>query len=266
MWDIRGTTGDTIGDELSFRIQGGDGANNQGCPHVITPVSPAAPVFSYVDLSSAPALGQVPTESDSEDIFPEGPYTVYEDDRDSAPNLPGAPIGPVAGSGEAGSEVGLLSHIRSGTAALRVDTGTYKVVYFGFGFEAIDSREMRQEVMKRVLSWLAHGTIQGAVDLQWRSGNSGARVSIVGTNMSTLTRADGSFVLFGIPAGDYYVEVTLPTYLTAKRSNVSLLQGEVTALPPLVLYGGDLNMDGRVDLLDLTFLMLNYYMTDSAWN
>ena len=56
-------------------------------------------MFSYVDLSSAPALGQVPTESDSEDTFPEGPYTVYEDDRDSAPNLPGAPIGPVAGSG-----------------------------------------------------------------------------------------------------------------------------------------------------------------------
>ena len=39
-------------------------------------------------------------------------------------------------------------------AALRVDTGTYKVVYFGFGFEGINSRTDRDNVMKRVLDWL----------------------------------------------------------------------------------------------------------------
>ena len=38
--------------------------------------------------------------------------------------------------------------------ALRVDTGTYKVVYFGFGFEGINSRTARDNVMKRVLDWL----------------------------------------------------------------------------------------------------------------
>lgn len=39
-------------------------------------------------------------------------------------------------------------------AALRVDTGTYKLVYFGFGFEGISSQADRDEVMRRVLNWL----------------------------------------------------------------------------------------------------------------
>jgi hypothetical protein len=39
-------------------------------------------------------------------------------------------------------------------AALRVDTGTYKLVYFGFGFEGINSQADRDEVMKRILHWL----------------------------------------------------------------------------------------------------------------
>jgi hypothetical protein len=39
-------------------------------------------------------------------------------------------------------------------AALRVDTGTYRLVYFGFGFEGINSQPDRDEVMKRVLHWL----------------------------------------------------------------------------------------------------------------
>ena len=145
--DIRGTSGDLIGDGLGFRIQGGDGANNQGCPHVITPVSPAVSVLSYVDLPGAPA--QLPIKDDSGDTLPQA---VYQDGRESVPFLPGAHLGP--DGGEAGSEVGLLNHIRSGTAALRVDTGVYKVVYLAFGFEAIDSSTMRQEVLQRVLDWL----------------------------------------------------------------------------------------------------------------
>jgi hypothetical protein len=39
-------------------------------------------------------------------------------------------------------------------AALRVDTGMHKIVYFGFGFEGINSQTDRENVMKRVLDWL----------------------------------------------------------------------------------------------------------------
>ncbi len=41
----------------------------------------------------------------------------------------------------------------SGAGAIRVDGGTYKVVYFAFGFEAINSAADRQLVMERVLDW-----------------------------------------------------------------------------------------------------------------
>jgi len=41
-----------------------------------------------------------------------------------------------------------------GCAAVRVDTGTYKVVYFAFGFEAINSSSDRNEIMRRIVSEL----------------------------------------------------------------------------------------------------------------
>ncbi len=41
----------------------------------------------------------------------------------------------------------------SGSGAIRMGGGTYKVVYFAFGFEAINSAADRQLVMERVLDW-----------------------------------------------------------------------------------------------------------------
>jgi hypothetical protein len=38
--------------------------------------------------------------------------------------------------------------------ALRADTGTYKVVYLGFGFEAINNEFDRRDVLERSLEWL----------------------------------------------------------------------------------------------------------------
>jgi hypothetical protein len=49
---------------------------------------------------------------------------------------------------------GTTGTIGSGTAALRVDTGTYRIVYFAFGFEAINDAAMRAAVMERVIDWL----------------------------------------------------------------------------------------------------------------
>jgi PKD repeat protein len=44
-----------------------------------------------------------------------------------------------------------------GAGAIRVEAGVYKVVYFGFGFEAINSMQDRVTVMCRVLDWLLGG-------------------------------------------------------------------------------------------------------------
>jgi hypothetical protein len=41
-----------------------------------------------------------------------------------------------------------------GAGALRVDTGTYRVVYFAFGFEAINDQWDRAYLMYRIINWL----------------------------------------------------------------------------------------------------------------
>ena len=267
--DVRGVPGDIIGDGLSFRIQGGDGANNQGCPQVVNPVAPALPVFNYVDLQEAAALPTSPPSSAGQLIEGAGlePLSAGSVEEPTLePYVPQEQLGQgVPGEGGAGSEVGALSHIRSGIAALRVDTGTYKLVYLAFGFEAIDSRSMREEVMRRVLGTLALGSISGTVNLQGRADYGGAKVYLVGTNMSSFTEADGSFVLRAVPEGVYDVEVTLPTYLTARKSGIEVRREETTGLPPLNLKGGDFNMDGKVNLLDLIMLSRNFGMTESEW-
>ena len=52
-----------------------------------------------------------------------------------------------------GESVELRGMASSGSGAIRVDGGTYKVVYFAFGFEAINAAADRQLVMERVLDW-----------------------------------------------------------------------------------------------------------------
>ena len=48
--------------------------------------------------------------------------------------------------------------------AVRAETGPYKVVYFAFGFEAINSQDMRRTVMDRILERFAYDGEKGDVD------------------------------------------------------------------------------------------------------
>lgn len=45
----------------------------------------------------------------------------------------------------------------SSTAALRVDNGTYRIVYFTFGLEGVGERFERERVLARALTWLKYG-------------------------------------------------------------------------------------------------------------
>ena len=49
----------------------------------------------------------------------------------------------------------IFTYNASQNGALAVDTGTYRVVYLGFGFEAIDNATDRALLMQRALDWLA---------------------------------------------------------------------------------------------------------------
>jgi internalin A len=148
LYSLFGVTGDPITDGLYVSISGGDGANNQYWPSEIDPISPAVSIFTY-DPAATVALVE-PSVPQEEMIRPESEEMLPQRE-------------PMAGPGETmiprGSSVerciGTKSVESSGSGALRVDTGTYKVVYFAFGFEAINSAADRATVMERVLNWLA---------------------------------------------------------------------------------------------------------------
>ncbi len=71
-----------------------------------------------------------------------------------------------------GSASTVFDYVGSGYGAIKANTGTYKVVYFGFWFEGIDNAADRNTVMERVMAWLMptiyvpddYAKIQWAVD------------------------------------------------------------------------------------------------------
>ena len=124
LFALAGAAGDPIGGGLALNISGGDGANDQYSKDEIDPITPAEVVFTYRTGVSAMLM---------------------------APHRPAAAA---TATPEASGAAAPAANVGSGTAGLRVDAGTYKVVYFAFGFEAINRAADRQAVIGRVLNWL----------------------------------------------------------------------------------------------------------------
>ncbi len=126
LYSLDGVYGDPITGGINISIVGGDGANNQWYPSEIDPFAPAESIFYYDAASSMSqenlTLSELPTIS-KENL---GKTLEY-------------------------NTTGISS---SGTGALRVDTGTYRAVYFAFGFEAINDQLDRGYLMYRIINWL----------------------------------------------------------------------------------------------------------------
>ena len=113
---VLGEPASPVGTGFAFDIKGGTGANNQEYPSEIDPVGGGVTAFVY--------NAAVPEAT-------------------SGPQL----------SAKATTDVGPDGITSSGTAGLSYE-GTYRLVYFAFGFEAIAQAGDRTEVMDRVLDWL----------------------------------------------------------------------------------------------------------------
>ncbi len=104
------------------------------------------------------------------------------------------------------------------------------------------------------------GALQGAVDLQGRSDESGAQVRIFGPggySASTTTDASGAWRFEGLPTGEYRVEIEMERYLDALKVGVWVESGGVTTLSRVKLLGGDCAGaadDDRVDILDMVVI------------
>jgi hypothetical protein len=182
LYALNGTSGDPIGSGLTLGISGGDGADNQWSPDEIDPINPAVTVFTY-DTEAVTALTEpVSTE-------------VIEPERERGE--PGAVPTPWGKRGkqserlaEAEATDSPAAVISSGTAALRVDTDTYKVVFFSFGFEGINSAGDRAVVMERVLAWLRGGVLPRPIQITPADG-SGVPVGDVTFSWSSVAEATG---------------------------------------------------------------------------
>jgi subtilisin family serine protease len=112
---VVGVATNPVGFGFAFEIKGGTGANNQRYPSEINPVAPALTAFVY------------------DPSVPKAAATANDVKKDQvSPN----------------------AITSSGTAGLTFENGTYKIVYFAFGFEAIADAATRTDVMMRVLDWL----------------------------------------------------------------------------------------------------------------
>ena len=132
--------------DLVLNISGGDGANNQYSKDEVDPLTPAEAVCTY--QAGANAMLAEPIRPAEEG--PTGPQDLHAAPALGTPAPAATPAPPTV----APPTPTPAPPIDPYTAGLRVDTGVYKVVYFAFGFEAINSAAHRAEMMGRVLSWL----------------------------------------------------------------------------------------------------------------
>jgi len=122
---LSGVSGDPIGGGMLLEISGGDGANNQWWPSEIDPLPPADSIFLYVNTTTSTSV--------------------------EIPNPPEFPIELKAH--EKTKDYYTMGISSTGTGALKVDTNTYKVVYFAFGFEAINNASTRRDLMSNIINW-----------------------------------------------------------------------------------------------------------------
>jgi parallel beta-helix repeat protein len=128
-YGLVGVSGDPISVGLVVGIEGGDGADNQNFPSGILPRENATTVFYYAGPGGGKGISLY--------------YSSYN-------TLTGNTANENSGYG-----IYLYSTSYLLGGAIRADTGTYKVVYFSFGFEGINNATMRDTVMNRTIKWLS---------------------------------------------------------------------------------------------------------------
>ena len=94
------------------------------------------------------------------------------------------------------------------------------------------------------------GCIHGRIDLQGRPAGSGTWIRLNGFPVLQSAN-DGGFDRCGILPGAYRIGAWAPGYLTAATESRQIGVGEQVQLGAAELFGGDVNVDGMINLFDL---------------
>lgn len=100
--------------------------------------------------------------------------------------------------------------------------------------------------------------VQGTVRLQGRTAYGGTTLLLVGpTTTSTVTGSDGSFSFSNILPGEYVLTAQRQGWLCSQLP-IGLGVGQTLSVPPALLWGGDVDGNGVVNIFDLVFVAGSY--------
>jgi len=164
------------------------------------------------------------------------------------------PESPLSGSGPLAT---VTLRGKSGASA-----GSYKIDFAQNKLGDIDGNALTHTTKYAWLTLYGVGTLQGSVDLQGRTNESGGTVTIMSASgyleSKTITDPGGTWSFTNIPAGEYQVNIEMARYLDAQKGEygggVVVSPGGTTTLNKVKLLGGDANDDDVVDISDGTII------------
>lgn len=98
------------------------------------------------------------------------------------------------------------------------------------------------------------GRLTGRVRLSARRDYRGALVHLEGTTITATTEANGTFTIHNLPEGTYTVRIDRVSFKAADPIRVQVTVDQTSDLGELLLWAGDANDDGNIDLADLDLL------------
>lgn len=105
-------------------------------------------------------------------------------------------------------------------------------------------------------------TVAGVVSYQNRHDNSGITVELLSADYTPLaqltTTATGVYLFTDVPSGSYILRASAPGHLGVLRDVQIAGDGEIIDLDTDTLVAGDTDNNGRIDLLDASFIGANF--------
>ena len=94
--------------------------------------------------------------------------------------------------------------------------------------------------------------------LDGRSVHNGAQVSAEPGGHTAATDPSGAYTVGPLPPGIYTVDVRMGSYLRAGGRDFEVIAGQTTALPSVVLLGGDCDADDQINIMDASIVSFSF--------